>query len=400
MKRFAATLFFVVIMVMSATLPVSSSIQSSYVKTTQTRDFAPSQYITSSPINISSISDFVAWSATGVGSRAEPYVIRDLAISSNDTCISVENTTAYFIIYNCILESEWGDAIRFDNVVNGQVILCEIIDSGGGIYIANSRDCAVSNTSIYGTGHGIDIFDSSNCTITFSRLVRNNSGLYIVDSNYCRIINNSIYSNINRGVFFNSGTHNNTIYGNSIGWNSPLMGTDQNVHDLGRDNYFDDGVSIGNAWTDFNGTTPYRVQGGNGSIDSFPELLEDTENPVVIGPLDTVIDIETSGNTLTWTASDEFPNEYTIQINDNSPEVGGFWNGGSVTFELDSPVVEGTYRYKITFYDAARNRASDEVHVTYVSFIIGGIGTELVMVASGFTVVIFLVIILIIKRLS
>jgi parallel beta-helix repeat protein len=389
-------------MVLSATFPVSTSVQSQYTKITQTNDFSLSQYLTSSPINITSNSDFVAWSASGVGSRTDPYVIRDLAISSNDTCISVQNTTAFFIIFNCILKTANGRlAIYFDNVVNGQVIQCEIIYSGDGIIITNSRDCTVSNSSIISSAAiGITIRESSNCTITNSRFYDNGWGLRFMSSSYCRIINNSIYSNRYIGIDFTGSSHNNTMYGNSIGWNNAYRGIEQNAGDWGEDNYFDDGVSIGNAWTDFNGTAPYGIQGSSGSIDSFPELLEDTENPLVFGLMDTVFDIETSGNTLTWTAFDEFPTTYSIQIDERDPDEGGYWNGESITIDLGTILVTGTYRYNLTVYDVAGNTASDEVIVTVVSFIFGGIRTELVMVASGFTVVIFLVIILIIKRLS
>jgi hypothetical protein len=194
--------------------------------------------------------------------------------------------------------------------------------------------------------------------------------------------------------------HNNTVYGNSIGWNNEYRGIEQNVSDWGEDNHFDDGVSIGNAWTDFNGTVPYVTSGPGGGRDSFPELLEDTEDPVVIGPADTAIDIEIAGNTLTWFAFDEFPTYYSIQIDERDPDEGGYWNGGSITIDLGTILIEGTYRYNLTVYDVAGNTVTDEVIVTVVSFILGGIGTELVMVASGFTVVIFLSVILIIKRLS
>lgn len=401
MKGVAAALFLMLILMMPVAILVSTNLVEESVTISQTRNHTTSQYQTSSPIQISSNSDFVTLGASGVGTRADPYVIGNLAISTTGTCIFVHDTTAYFIIYNCILES--GDtepAIQFDNVENGQVVLCEINGGSSGIDILDSRDCSVSNTSIYSSWNGIHLNMASNFTTTYSRLSSNHRGLLFDSSSYCQIFNNSIYSNIDTGLEFASSSHNNTVYGNSIGWNGReyWVELEGNAVDHGEDNHFDDGDSVGNAWTDFNGTMPYEIWGTSGSIDSFPELLEDTEAPVVFGLYDTAIDIETSGNTMTWTASDEFPHTYSIQI-DEGQDSGSVWTGGNITVDLDSLPV-GTHRYNLTLYDGAGNTASDEVYVSVVSFILGGIGTELVMIASGITVACFIVIILLVKKLS
>jgi hypothetical protein len=50
-------------------------------------------------------------------------------------------------------------------------------------------------------------------------------------------------------------------------------------------------------------------------------------------------------------------------------------------------------------YDAAGNNASDEVIVTAVYFMLGGLGTEMVMWASALTVVILLLVVVIIKKM-
>lgn len=405
MKRVAAALFLTSIMMMPVAVLVSTNLVEESVTVSQVQNHIISQYQTSAPINISSNSEFVTAGASGVGTRSDPYVLENLSISSSGTCISVRNTNAYFIIYNSILESGNNEpAIQFDNVEHGQIILSEIskglTTSTSGIQISDSQDISVSNTSIYGSWNGILLYRVSNSTITNSTLSSNHRGLLLESSSYCQVVNNSIYSNRNNGLEIGGLSHNNTVYGNSIGWNGqPTWEFESNAVDDGDDNHFDDGVSVGNAWSDFNGTTPYEIVGSGGTIDSYPELLEDTENPVISGPLDTVIDVETSGNTLNWTTFDEFPQDYSLQIDDGAVAEGRAWNGGDITIDIDSLPV-GTYRYLLTFYDCAGNSASDEVVVTVVSFVLGGIGTELVMIASGITVACFVVIILIIKKLS
>ncbi|TET09410.1 MAG: hypothetical protein E3J86_08300 [Candidatus Thorarchaeota archaeon] len=404
-KRDAAALFLISILMMPVAVFVSTNLIEESVITSKVRSFTTSQYQTSAPINISGNSELASVAASGIGTRSDPYIIENLSITSSGTSISVRNTNAYFIIYNCILESGHSQpAIQFDNVENGQIILTGIskglTTSTSGIQISNSQDISVSNTSIYGSWNGIHLYRVSNSTITNSKLFSNYRGLLFESSSYCQVVNNSIFSNSNNGLEIWGSSHNITVYGNSIGWNGqPTWEFESNAVDDGDDNHFDDGVSVGNTWSDFNGTTPYSIVGSGGAIDSYPELLEDTENPVISGPLDTVIDVETSGNTLNWTTFDEFPQDYSLQIDNGAVAEGRAWNGGDITIDIDSLPV-GTYSYLLTFYDCAGNSASDEVVVTVVSFVLGGIGTELVMIASGVTVACFVVIILLVKRLS
>jgi parallel beta-helix repeat protein len=399
MKRVAATLFLIIILMIPVAGLVSNNLVDEAVTISHVQNHILSQYQTSAPINITSNSDFVAAGASGTGTPVDPYVFENLAISTQGTSISIQNTTAYFIIYNCILES--GDtepAIQFNNVENGQVILVEISGGNSGIEITNSQDISVSNASIYGSWNGISLNTASNSTVTYSRVFNNYRGMLLWSSSYCQISNNSIYSNTENGIELTWFSHNNTILGNSIGWNGITDESGENAADYGADNHFDDGVSIGNSWSDFNGTTPYEIVGSSGAIDSYPELLEDTEAPVVSRLFDMVIDVETNGNLMTWIASDEFPQSYSIRIN-GELVVASVWNGGDITVDLDS-LEEGSHTYILTLYDGVQNTTSDQVIVNAVLFVLGGIGTELVMIASGITVVFFVVIILLIKRMS
>jgi parallel beta-helix repeat protein len=337
--------------------------------------------------------------ATGVGTRVDPYVISNLVISATNSCISVTDTTAYFIIFNCILDSGPDDpAILFDNVENGQVVLCEISGGTSGVEFLDSLDCSLLNNTIYGCWIGIHMNMAVNCTTAFSKISSNHRGLLFENSSYMEVANNSIYSNSVNGLEFAWLADNNTVIGNSFGWNGVIGDLEVNAVDHGNNNRFDDGISIGNAWTDFNGSTPYPILGTTGTNDSFPELLEDTVNPVIRDQRDMVIDVETTGNILTWTASDEFPQHYSIEL-DGVEQLVAVWAGGDIVVDLD-PLPVGSYSYVITVFDGAGNNESDVVNINVVSFVLGGIGTELVMIASGFTVAIFLVIIIIIKKLT
>jgi hypothetical protein len=120
--------------------------------------------------------------------------------------------------------------------------------------------------------------------------------------------------------------------------------------------------------------------------------------PILVPHYDTAIDVESVGNTLTWLAYDVFPWSYIIAENGQNTIV-SVWVGGEITMGLDHLAL-GTWTITIIITDGAGNETSDEVFVSVVSFILGGIGTELVMIASGLTVASFVMIIILSKKLS
>ncbi len=380
-------LMFSIWLVISAVPLVSHQSYTQHVSITLIKDHTTSQYESSQPIVIESTSDFLAVGASGSGTIDDPYIIDSLEISSNEPCIVVSNITAQFIIINCKLDSgAYEPAIFFENVENGRVEMCEIRNGGSGIIIIDSRFCSIENTSIYETEFGIYFNSVENSTIKNSRTAMNQRGVDIDVSIFCQLINNSIYSNPLHGLDISFLSYNNTVLGNMIGWNGI------NALDFGEGNVF-----RGNAWSDFNGTIPYIVQGVSGSIDSSPQLLEDTNAPEIVPLPDIGIDVETSGNSMTWKVSDDYPLQYIIRIDTRTER--NAWNGGNITVDLDSLEV-GTHLITLTLYDGASNSISDSVYVTIISFVLGGIGTDLVMIASGITVAVFVVFILLVKKLS
>ena len=122
----------------------------------------------------------------------------------------------------------------------------------------------------------------------------------------------------------------------------------------------------------------------------------DINAPTIVDLRDIVIDVESTSEYITWTCSDSFPDRYEIFIDDNL-EIQDLWDGEKVTFRIDQ-LPEGVYDVTLNVTDAAGNTRSGIVIVTVISYMLGGIGTELVMLASGVTLVVFLVIILIVKK--
>ena len=320
--------------------------------------------------------------------------------SSQEThFIIVEDTTVHFSISNCRLETngQW-DAIVFTNVENGRVENCEVVDAAIGITINDSRNISVENTTIYSSSYSIYLNDAMNSTISNCNVFYNNQGIVLTQTDHCQIRNNLIYGNWHHGIEIHFSSHNNSVYGNSIGWNAVSSQYFNNAVDDGGDNSFDDNITVGNFWSDFNESEEYMISGDANSVDSFAQILHDNVSPILEPLYDTAIDVESVDNTLTWQAYDEFPWSYAIRENEIERIV-SVWTGGAITFGLDHLPV-GTHAIRIIVSDGAGNTTSDEVLVAVISFVLGGIGTELVMIASGITVTSFVIAVILIKRLS
>lgn len=402
MKRTIATSLLVSLLILStagSVLIASSHSGFKSIIVSPIRENTIAQYQRSEPLLVTSNADFALLGATGVGTPSDPYTFENLQISSNNTCIMVQNTNAYFVVSNCKLESGDSDpVVWFDNVENGRLEQCEITGGANGFHVSAARDCSAVENSFYGGWIGIRHYNTSNSLVIDNRIHNNQRGILLERAEYCDILNNSIYSNLQYGIEITSYSYNNSIYGNSIGWNDFPDRDERNAIDSGEDNSFDDGSSIGNFWSDFNESETYQIPGTGSSIDAFAQILEDDVGPIIVPLDDTAIDVDTSGNTLTWSVYDQFPESYVVQENEVET-ISTVWNEGEITFGLDHLRV-GTHSITIVLYDGAGNNASDGVFVTVVSFILGGIGTELVLIASGITVASFVVVILLIKKLS
>jgi len=111
-----------------------------------------------------------------------------------------------------------------------------------------------------------------NATNILNNLIYDNegTGIVITFSSYSFIYNNLVTNNTAFGITIGGDSSQNRIYGNSIGWN--VMG---NAVGGNNDNFWDDGVSIGNFWNDFDSSlaSQYEIDGSSNGGDHFPREL-------------------------------------------------------------------------------------------------------------------------------
>ena len=390
-QRIAAILLLSLCLIPANSLISSSAFTANPITSTLV---IPSQ-VYDDPIVITSNAELAALSSAGVGTRSDPYIIEDLDIASAN-CLTVVQTTAFFVIRDSIFTQRSSgvgsiETVSFSQVEHGTIEGCYVRGGDSAISISTSSDCVIIDCMTFGAYDGILLDSSTNCTIVDSTIFGNSIGAMLVSSSSCKIINNSLYGNSERGVHIGVLCENNTIAGNKIGWN-----TNSNAIDNGNNTVFTDGIVSGNEWADFNESEDYQIQGSGSSTDQFASRLADDDIPLLYDRLDFVVDVENTGETITWTVSDDFHYRYEIYVDDELL-VSELWDGGSVTLGLDQFGV-GIYTLTLSVFDGAGNEATDEVIMSVISFVLGGIGTELVMLASGVTFVCFIAIILVIKR--
>ncbi|TFG33682.1 hypothetical protein EU527_07285 [Candidatus Thorarchaeota archaeon] len=139
-----------------------------------------------------------------------------------------------------------------------------------GIYCMDSSGCTIMYNHVKGNagvqGPGIHLSNSHNCTIRENELCELYTGLtFEWGSSNVTIYNNLIHDNRHYGIEVGETCEGFRIYNNSF-WYNDL----EHAIDNGHTNYWDDGISIGNQWDDYNGTGVYVIPGSAGSVDHFP----------------------------------------------------------------------------------------------------------------------------------
>jgi len=162
-------------------------------------------------IVITSDADFEEQGWSGSGSQLDPYVISGRTIYPSDTgpCIDISNTSVYFIIQDCYLESAFGEpAIRLEQVVNALVKGNTIVSIHRGIELSEvSASTFSENTLTSGDGYargvgweGISGFEGGWNVFARNLFVNiNQVALRLMVMDHIFILNNT-FTNTNGGI--------------------------------------------------------------------------------------------------------------------------------------------------------------------------------------------------------
>jgi parallel beta-helix repeat protein len=223
---------------------------------------------------------------SGLGTRAVRIVtsfntISDNNLSDNSWGIYMNNAPNNIISKNIIGNNIEGIQMWNSDecTFSGNIVFSNYSHSNFGVYGDSCNQTIFSNNTVFKYNRGVQFFSSDNCTIY--RNVIYSTGVALNFGNYCSyniISYNNIYSNA-CGINFNW-CNNNMIFSNNFINNTDRNGYENRYSFTGEllNNSWDF-HSVGNYWSDYNGTdfnddeigdTPYIIPGDGMTEDRFP----------------------------------------------------------------------------------------------------------------------------------
>ena len=188
-----------------------------------------SSYIPHEPIQINGSNDFKkpleeSGVTGGSGTIADPYVIENWEINAESaTGILIENTDAHFTIKNCYIygggEND-NDGILFKQVINGNIMNCNVSYNDDGIFLRDSTKIEVLNCSLCRNEGNIYLDNARNNKIIGCISKGSTYGIWnVYNSSNNRIIN-CVFQNNLLGMTLLFSSSNNYITDCDISRNS------------------------------------------------------------------------------------------------------------------------------------------------------------------------------------
>ena len=305
----------------------------------------------------------------GEGTVESPYIIDGLQITVRGYGIRIRDTTSHFIIRDCEFEGYrrgWGGtAIYLSRVENGVVENCAFTNLNRGVEVHKSENSVIQQNEFNSVTTGVRIRHSSSIQVSNNEIESTRwIGLYIAYSYDCIVTDNMIVNNRGLGVLlYDSGSC--TLFSNYFeanGWgNAKDVAGELTASDA---NLWDDDVSLGNDWDDYEGTGVYPISGNRGSVDRYPIGSEsDTIAPEwETAPMDQTIECGDLFVEMEIKAVDASGiSYYSIEGTDlfSIVEIGSVWK-----ITCDQPLALGNYVVEVYAYDPFDNFCSATFTVT------------------------------------
>ena len=263
-----------------------------------------------------------------------------------------------------------------------------------GMWIYMSHNATISANEIYnadglgssGSACGIFVQQSDDSSLVNNILGKNSeNGITIYTSDYGEVIGNTIFDsevfglvmgetsgwNISHNVIYDNGgpgiymqeptpriymqepTVDNLIYYNDIGWSGEFL-----VVDNGIGNHWNYST-IGNWYSDYNGTGTYTIPGYYSEVDYYPSM---SLYCGVTTP--TEYEAGTTGNTMTWNSSALNPGTYELLI-DGVSQGHETWDGNDIAADVDELPV-GVYNVTLIVYHVSGHWLANQSVLTVV----------------------------------
>ncbi|MFX0108148.1 MAG: nitrous oxide reductase family maturation protein NosD, partial [Candidatus Hodarchaeota archaeon] len=278
----------------------------------------------------------------------------------------VAQLSPYSIIENCSAADPQGTAIWIASSDHTIVRHNTISSSYTGILASGWNITLQSNSILFSSSAGVSPPYSCglkgvylyNSTIVDNHIRSGDNRGILVLGNHSRFFDNIVLFNYNIGIELYEGSTRNILYNNTIGHNQG-----GNAVDNGFDNQWDDGISLGNLWSDYYGNrTTYPIPGVAGSVDRYP--IADASPPVIEGSPDMTIQPNAGTISLNWTIIDFNPRDYIVYHNGEEYESGEIRVLAPIVYIYPYNLAEGQHNFTIVAYDMSGNSAHNTILVT------------------------------------
>ncbi|MFW9804673.1 MAG: NosD domain-containing protein [Candidatus Thorarchaeota archaeon] len=257
---------------------------------------------------------------------------RGIMLTDSNYCDLVRNTITdcglgigilrsnHTLIEDNIVEADWScinsgvEPISTDVIVKGNLFTEKYFEDGIDLMLSGSN-WQFENNVFGGAGYSM----SSTYIMLFnSQIINNDISKLNVELRYCEkvvvssnSITDAVYYGLNLIWCSEISVIHNVFEGSFTGlglartnhciiYNNTFDNYDENAHDeRGFNNIWDDGISLGNVWSDYNGSTEvYEIPGSSGSIDRYPRMLAtgngmsiSSEIPIIMGIVGVVVGV-------------------------------------------------------------------------------------------------------------
>ncbi|UCE10624.1 MAG: right-handed parallel beta-helix repeat-containing protein, partial [Candidatus Thorarchaeota archaeon] len=212
---------------------------------------------------------------------------------SDSTFFSDRGNDYYYTLPSSIMASASGTLRIADNEISGG-------HGGVGIFSTESRFdidyVEIVGNSIRNCTTGIEVWYSGEGLISSNRITDiQGDGIRLIGSQYWNITFNEIAYITNAGIFLDY-SYSNNIYGNLFHNNA-----NSDAYDVGSNNW-DNGGSIGNCWSSFDGETPVSISESDFSFDNYPLTTSDVgfRNPIISNAPDVNLGLHSEGRLVQW----------------------------------------------------------------------------------------------------
>ena len=196
--KYKILLFLFALLVLSNAQAAGTHTPSSHA-TLDDRSFEAA-YTTHAPISITSDSDFETQGWPGNGSKANPYLIEGLNITTSGHCIEITSTTAHYKIENCLLSATSptnNPGLYLFSAPNGTIQDCKMENHRSNVWLSVSDNCTFKNNTISETSNqGIKLWGSKQCAIINNTFANNSeSAINLEQTSNSTIANNTFQNN-------------------------------------------------------------------------------------------------------------------------------------------------------------------------------------------------------------